>query len=71
MRINKYLASNGLGSRRKCDDLILNGLIKVNGKILKDFSYQVKNDDVVQCKNKYIDKIDKCYSILHKPKGYI
>ena len=35
MRINKYLAQCGLGSRRKCDDFISRGLIKVNGKSFK------------------------------------
>ena len=37
MRLNKYLARCGLGSRRKCDSFIEQGLIKVNGKKIKDF----------------------------------
>ena len=46
MRINKYLAKTGLGSRRQCDEIIKNKLIKVNGQILDDFSYQVNKNDI-------------------------
>ena len=71
MRINKYLAQCGLGSRRKCDDFISRGLIKVNGKINKDFSYNVKSDDYIQCNNKLVEQENVITLILNKPKGYI
>ena len=72
MRLNKYLARTGIGSRRQCDLFIENGFIKINGKIVKDFSYQVNNTDAVQYKNKYIEiDNDYKYYILNKPKGYI
>ena len=51
MRINKYLAKSGLGSRRHCDKIIASGMIKVNGKVLTDYSYQVSTFDIVQFKN--------------------
>ena len=44
MRINKYLARCGIGSRRKCDEYIKNGEIKINGTIIADFSYSVSFD---------------------------
>ena len=59
MRLNKYLARAGLASRRKCDVFISNGLIKINGKIIKDFSYQVSSNDYVQFNNKYKNLIKK------------
>ena len=72
MRINKYLAKSGLGSRRKCDNFIINGDMKVNGEILKDFSYNVDTNDIVQYKNKYIEvEHTNYYYILNKPRGYI
>ena len=71
MRINKYLAQCGLGSRRKCDDFISRGLIKVNGKINKDFSYNVKLDDYIQYNNKLVEQENVITLILNKPKGYI
>lgn len=72
MRINKYLARCGIGSRRQCDDYIKNKLIKINGKILDDFSYAVKDTDCVQYKNRNITFITEDYIyILNKPRGYI
>ena len=41
MRINKYLASCNLGSRRKVEELIKDGKIKINGKVTKDLAFDV------------------------------
>ena len=71
MRINKYLAKCGLGSRRKCDEFISSGKIKVNGKIVTDFSLNVSNDCFVQFNNKLINKSEDVTYILNKPRGYI
>jgi len=72
MRINKFLSKNDLGSRRKCEELIKNRLIKVNGKIIDDFSYNVSQSDVVQYKNKLLNNsFEYFYYLLHKPRGYI
>ena len=72
MRLNKYLAKSGIGSRRKCDEFIYDKLIKVNEKIVTDFSYQVKDNDVVQFRNKTVDSINEdVLYILNKPKNYI
>ena len=72
MRINKFLAQSGLASRRKCDNLIKDGLIKINGKKILDFSYQVKSSDLVHYKNKLIEFVsEKKYYMLYKPRGYI
>ena len=72
MRINKYLAQSGIASRRKCDTLIKNKNIKVNGVVVTDFSYQVKFDDLVMYKNKLVEVVrDFKYYLLNKPKGYI
>ncbi len=71
MRLNKFLARSGLGSRRKCDSYIIDGDIKINGTVIRDFSYQVSEDDYIQYKNKYIDIDPYYYFILNKPKGYV
>ena len=71
MRLNKFLARAGIGSRRKCDIFISEGLIKINGKIIKDFSYQVSDNDYIQFENKYIEVEPYSYFILNKPKGYV
>ncbi len=73
MRINKYLSKCGLASRRKCEEFVINGHIKVNGKIIKDLSYQIdENEDVVEYDTKIISPAKELkYLILHKPKGYL
>ena len=71
MRLNRYIAQCGVGSRRKCDEYIAKGLIKINGRIKTDFSYNVKKNDLVQFNNKLIELPDLETYILNKPKGYI
>ena len=72
MRLNKFLSRCGLDSRRKCDDIIRNKKISINGSVVTDFSYQVKEDDVVTYNNKYLEIEDQSIVyILNKPKGYV
>ena len=73
MRINKYLALAGVGSRRKVEGYILNGLVKVNGKVVTDLSTIINTKkDVVEYDGKKLSlPSDFVYYKLHKPKGYI
>ena len=71
MRINKYLAKCGIGSRRKCDEYISSGKIKVDGKKVTDFSFDVKDDSYVQFNNKLVNKLENVIYMLNKPRGYI
>ena len=71
MRLNKYLAKCGIGSRRKCDEYIRSGKIKVNGVVISDFSYDVNSGCYIQFNNKLINKLEDITYILNKPKGYI
>ena len=50
MRINKYIAQAGVASRRKADELVANGNVKVNGLTLKEAGYDVVQGDVVEVK---------------------
>lgn len=71
MRINKYLSRSGIASRRNSEKLILDGLIKVNGDVITDLSFQVKNDDIVEYNDNIIKPVeDKFYFALNKPIGY-
>ena len=71
-RLNKYIASAGICSRRKADSLIENGNVKVNGLSMQEMGYDVKDGDVVEVNGSIIspDK-RKVYIMLNKPKGYI
>ena len=55
MRLNKFLARCGVDSRRNCDNLIKNKKISINGNIVTDFSYKVKQDDVVLLNGKFLE----------------
>ena len=55
MRINKYLAQAGLGSRRKVEERIVDGKVKVNGKVVTELSYQInEKKDVVLVNEKVV-----------------
>ncbi|MFW6009176.1 MAG: pseudouridine synthase, partial [archaeon] len=73
MRINKYLAACGVASRRKSEEYILAGNVKVNGKVTKDLSTQIKPEqDTVKLNDKKIEIEEKTiYIMLNKPKGYL
>lgn len=72
MRINKYIAQAGVASRRKADELIANGNVKVNGLTLKEPGYDVVTGDVVEVNGRKIEAEEKkVYILLHKPVGYI
>lgn len=73
IRLNKYIASSGICSRRKADELIESGKVKVNGIVIATMGYQVnEKTDVVEVNEKkvYLDD-KKVYIMLNKPKGYV
>ena len=72
MRINKYLATCELGSRRKVEEFILNREITVNNNIINTLSYDVQENDIVKYKGKIVSpQQKKVYIMLNKPKCYI
>jgi 23S rRNA pseudouridine2605 synthase len=73
MRLNKFLASAGIASRRKCDDLIQAGRVKVNGEIITTLGHRIDEDsDQIAFDNKVIrSKSDFIYIMLNKPKGVV
>lgn len=71
-RINKFIASCGICSRRKADELISQGKIEVNGEIVTDMGHKVDINDIVKVNGKIINKEEeKVYIALNKPKGYV
>ncbi len=72
MRINKYIATAGVASRRKAEELIAQGKIKVNGKVVLNLATDVSSFDTVTCEGKLIKPTNNfVYYKLHKPKGYV
>ena len=73
MRLQKYLALAGIASRRKCEELILNGKIEVNGKIENVLGTKVNPEtDEIKYNGKIVKiEEEKVYILLNKPIGYV
>ena len=72
MRINKYIAAAGIASRRGADELIAAGKVKVNGAVLTQPGYGVKEGDSVVVNGRPVGAAEKLvYYVLNKPAGYI
>lgn len=73
MRINKYIASCGVASRRKAEEIILDRRVKVNGEIVSELSFNIdENKDIVEIDGKVISLSENhVYIVLNKPEGYI
>ena len=59
MRINKYIAQAGVASRRKADELIANGNVKVNGAVMKEPGYDVGEGDEVRVNGRLVTGAQK------------
>ena len=70
-RLNKYIASCGICSRRKADELIEQGCVNVNGEIVKELGYLVQPKDKVFVNQKLIRPVKHEYYRFYKPAGYI
>ena len=70
-RLNKYIASSGLCSRRKADELIETGHVMVNGKKVTELGYLVQDKDKVFVDKKLIHPVRHEYYRFYKPAGYI
>jgi len=72
MRINKYIALCGVCSRRQAETYINEKQVKVNGKVLNDLAFDVKEGDVVILNGKVLNPVSKfTYLAMHKPKGCV
>ncbi len=72
MRLNKYISHNTRYSRREADKLIEEGEVTLHKKMLKDFSYEVKQDDSIHVKGKIVKESRELTIIVYnKPKGVL
>ena len=72
MRLNRFLAAAGVGSRRHCDQLIAEGRVTINGHVVTDFSTQPAEGDHVKVGGKLVRGGERpLYIILHKPAGFV
>lgn len=72
-RLQKFIANSGICSRRKAEEYIVNGFVKVNGNTVRELGTKINPDkDEVMVKNQRIKKVNKkIYVLLNKPIGYV
>lgn len=70
-RLNKFIASSGICSRRKADEYIEQGKVTVNGKVVTELGFQIGPKDKVLVENKLIKPLKNEYYRFYKPAGYI
>ena len=71
IRLQAYMANCGVASRRKCEEIITAGRVKVNGVVVDKLGSKVTNKDVVTVDGKVIEKEEHVYYVLNKPRGYV
>ncbi len=70
-RLQKVLAQAGVGSRRKCEEIILAGRVEVNGERVTELGVKVSPTDLIAVDGRAIKTENKVYLVFHKPKGVI
>ncbi len=72
MRLQKYMADCGVAARRKCEEIILSGRVRVNGQVVDQLGTQVEAGDVVELDGQVIRPQErKRYILYHKPIGEV
>lgn len=70
-RLQKVIAQAGVASRRKAEELITEGKVKVNGKVVTELGTKVSDKDQIEVENNIIEKENKEYYLLNKPRGVV
>lgn len=70
-RLQKVMASCGIASRRKCEQIILEGRVKVNGVIVTKLGTTVSKKDIIEVDEKELKRENLVYYVLNKPTGYL
>ena len=71
-RLQKVLAHAGVASRRKCEELIVQGRVRVNGQVITQLGAKVDpTRDTIEVDGRPIVLEEKVYILLHKPRGYL
>src|SRR5437868_14649290 len=71
MRLNRFLAAAGVGSRRYCDELIAAGRVRINGRPCTDFSAEPTARDHVKVDGKLVQANRLLHIVMNKPAGFV
>ena len=70
-RIQKIIANRGFCSRRKAEEYLLKGKVRVNGEIVRELGTLASENDLIEVDGKVISREEKEYVLLYKPRGVI
>ena len=70
-RIQKVIANSGYTSRRKAEELLIKGKVKVNGIVVKELGTLVDSSDTIEVEGNILKKDLKVYILLNKPRGVV
>ncbi|RDW22013.1 pseudouridine synthase [Oceanobacillus chungangensis] len=70
-RLQKVIAQSGITSRRKAEQLILDGKVRVNGQVVTTLGTKVSKDDQIEVNDVQLEKEAHVYYMLYKPRGVI
>lgn len=71
IRLNRYIATSGICSRREADDFIKAGLVSVNGKVVTELGTKVLPTDEIKFNDSVVRSEKKIYILMNKPKGFV
>ncbi|MCB0431293.1 MAG: pseudouridine synthase [Flavobacteriales bacterium] len=71
VRLNRYIATSGVCSRREADELIASGLISVNGKVVTELGMKVGPNDEIRYDGRVLRGEKPTYVLLNKPKDFV
>jgi 23S rRNA pseudouridine2605 synthase len=70
-RLQKVIAQAGIASRRKAEQLIIEGKVKVNGKVVTELGTKVSDSDKIEVEGIPVEREERVYFLLYKPRGVI
>ena len=70
-RLQKVIASSGIASRRKAEELILAKKVRVNGEVVSELGVKVSDKDIIEVDGVKVHREEKVYYLLNKPRGVI
>ena len=70
-RLQKVMAACGVASRRKCEEIISEGRVAVNGIVITELGFKVGKHDIIEVDGKSLTKESLVYYVLYKPTGYL
>jgi len=71
MRLNRFLASAGIGSRRSVEERILNGEVRINGEVVTALATQVQPGDSVKVGRRLVRREQPLTAVIYKPRNYL